>query len=524
MGKCMWVAALCAASWLVGCGGDIRPPPTTAAIGIDGMPRQEPTPTTPGTPGSPGEEPPPSPPTSLKNQVWVATDPTGPQRRVVIDEDEEFIGWWQEDHASGPPSYGVFSGTLRPTTTEGHFASDDSVTSKLPQHQQIVGLVAMDTPQAGNSRLTHGDDTVTVHSDPQAHEALDMAQRSGRYAGELQLPGKREPVSLRWEPDGRLSLMLTDVPRADCRASGQASPKAGAPVRVLAFELVFAGAGCPQLSTGSNLAGLTINGAIDTTSADQFVLFGFDPIRTMAMVLPATRVPELALQGAWTGALNTMDWGFRIAVLDDHSLIGWQYTANYAGGSGPAHAVVRGNVAPPAPGASGFGGGQLREWIPTDPATVSVPSPGFVGPLPVSDEMQGTFGLPASWHAAPIGHIDLPASVRNGSYSGDLQVAGLRTPASLQWGVDGTLKVLLSSYPGCTLNGHANALAGGPVRWRSFDLEFSGAACPTVLGIVPLARRTVRGAIDAKSGDEFVLFGLDDSQQVALAMAARRLP
>lgn len=524
MGKCVWVAALCAASWLVGCGGDIRPPPTGAVIGIDGMPRLEPTPATPGTPGSPGGEPPPSPSTSLKNQVWVATDPTGPQRRLVIDEDGGFIGWWQEDHASGPPSYGVFNGTLRPTSTEDHFASDDSVTSTLPQHQQTIGLVAMDTPTAGNSRLTHGDHTVAVQSAPQAHEALDMAQRSGRYAGELQLPGGREPVSLRWETDGRLSLMLTDRPRADCRASGLASPQAGAPARVLAFELVFAGAGCPPLSTGSNLAGLTVTGAIDTSSVDQFVLFGFDTFRSMALVLPATRVPELALQGAWTGALNAMDWGFRIAVLDDHSVIGWQYTANYAGGGGPAHAVVRGYVAPPAPGASGFGGGQLRDWVPSDPATVSVPNPGFVGPLPVSDEMQGTFSMPATWHAAPIGHIDLPASVRSGTYSGALQVGGLVTPASLQWGVDGTLKVVMSAYPGCSLTGWANPLAGGPARWRSFELAFGSTACPTVMGIVPLARRTVRGAIDAKSGDEFVLFGLDDSQQVAMAMAAKRVP
>lgn len=99
----------------------------------------------------------------------------------------------------------------------------------------------------------------------------------------------------------------------------------------------------------------------------------------------------------------------------------------------------------------------------------------------------------------------------------------MRTPATLDWGLDGRLSMHLSAYPGCTLSGQASAITGGPVRWRSVDMVF-GAACPTVWGGMALEGRHVTGGIDAKSGDEFVLFGVDSSQNFSLVLPAKRRP
>jgi hypothetical protein len=522
-----WALALGLVSWLVACGGDISVAPAGAVVATQGTPGLESPPGTPGSPGTPDTEPTlPSapPPSTLDQQLWASVSPTGPQRRVVTTDDLDVIGWWKEEPASGPPSYGVFSGSLRPTATAGHFESEDSATWGLPHEGLRIGLFGMDAPVNGLSQIVHGDDTATLRYVALAHEPLSMAQRSGRYAGELQLPGRREPVSLRWSIDGQLRLVLTDLPAADCVGTGQAAPKPGAPVRVLAVELSFVGNGCPELTSGVGLAGATVTGAIDAESADSFVLFGTDANRQRALLLPAMRVPEVALQGAWTGATGIFG-GLRFAMLNDHRFVGWTYDPDYGGTGVSAHGVVRGSVPPPSVQAAHFGGGPLRLWVPSDPSSVPLMNPGLIGPLPVSESMNATFSVSSmDLHDAPIAHLPLSSRVRSGRYAGVLQMAGLRSTATLQWGSDDALIVRMDGYPDCTLSGRAAELAGGPARWRSFHMVFTGPGCPIGLGNRPLEGMAISGAIDARSGDEFVLFGLDDGESVALVLPATRTP
>lgn len=513
MGKRRWALAGALAFWtavgLLGCGGDIRLSPSDAVIGNPGP--------EPAEPGTPNTEP--QPLATLGSQLWIETDPTGAQRHVVVNDELDFIGWWKEEHASGPPSYGLFSGGLHPSATGGRFDSEDAVTWHLPAHRIDIGLFAMDRPSAGTSRIQHGEDMGTLQASPLAHEALGMPQRSGRYAGELQLPGGREPVSLRWEDDGRISLVLTDLPRADCRGTGLATPKAGAPARVLAFEMVFEGTGCPLLSTGTNLAGDTLTGAIDTVSADEFVLFGFDGLRTRAVLLPARRVPEPALQGAWTGLINNTQIGFRLAVLSDWTVMGWYRDPSRAD---QAYGLTLSYLQPPAPGATQFGGTDLSNWIPLSPNPEPLVAPGFAGPLPVTESMQGQFASAATLHAVPIAEQALPMTERSGRYRGELQVLQRKLPAELDWGADGSLVLSLANWPACTGRGQAQPLQGGPARWMSFQLVFSGSVCPAS-GSTPLADLMLRGAVDAASGDAFVLFGLDSSRLVSLVLPAQRV-
>src|SRR5690606_33720874 len=104
-----------------------------------------------------------------------------------------------------------------------------------------------------------------------------------RYAGELPLAGHREPVSLQWAADGSFALSLTRLPQNACAATGQVSPLANAPARLLAFTLSFSGTACPaieipnaspgQPATVVPLSTLSFSGAIDAASADAFVLF-----------------------------------------------------------------------------------------------------------------------------------------------------------------------------------------------------------------------------------------------------------
>src|SRR5690606_38860016 len=66
-----------------------------------------------------------------------------------------------------------------------------------------------------------------MHASPIAQLPLPMRVRSGRYAGELQLPGLREPSVLTWDADGNLELSLTQW--SGCGATGKADVLLGAP-------------------------------------------------------------------------------------------------------------------------------------------------------------------------------------------------------------------------------------------------------------------------------------------------------
>lgn len=500
---------------LAGCGGQNHAPPAPSVS----FPGQLPT--------LPEPEPEVS---ALNGQVWTSTSPSGPQRRVVVRDDLGFLGWWMEQPDSGPPVYGVFSGELQPQAGTDRFDTTDMVSLRLPPYQLTLGAdFAMSTPQAGDTQVAFQSPTTTetMRADTDAQLALSMAQRSGRYAGELQLPGRREPVSLQWDAVndtlGTLTLSLTSLPANSCSASGQASPLAGAPSRVLGFTLTFSGAGCPDVAVSGpstiNLNTVTLSGAIDASSADEFVLFGVNDA-WLPLVLPAKRVPPLALQGAWNGAINGTQIGFHVAVLDNWNVLGW---FNDPTRPDQAHGLVLGSVQPPVPGDTQFGGAPLLAWTPllfvADPSAI----PGFSGPLPVSEVMNGQLGGPATLHAVPIAQQALPMAVRSGQYTGNLQLPQLSVPVQLNWSVDGELSLSMAGWPSCAADGQTQALEGGPARWLSVALLFRGVGCPTVNGTT-LAGAEVHGAIDAASGDRFVLFAIDNTHLVPLVLPATRMP
>lgn len=527
-----WAAALWASLGLLGCGGDVSMPPPAPWIHIPGsLAPSEPVPSPgrpsgPSTPADPGPgDPPPPPPTDIQAQLWTSVDSTGVQHRVVVSADLGFIGWWKQEHEAAPSSYGLYEGGLLPSSgVSGRFENGDTASIRLPDHQLAIVNFSLDAPQQGLSRLTLANDTQMLRADPLAHQALSMAQRSGRYAGELQLPGRREPVSLRWNDQGQISAVLTALPQADCVGTGQAQAMPGAPARALSMELSFAGTGCPSLSTGVNLAGATIRGAVDAGSADRFVLFGTDTHRQRSLLLPAMRVAEPDLKSAWTGTLDVDPRiSFHFAVLEDLSFMGWAFNPDFAG-AGPAHGILLGQLPPAVPGSSSFGGGTLNSWWPATPVTVPLPTPGFTGPLPVTEVMHGTFDSPATMHEVPIASQALSMAERTGLYGGDLQLPDLRLDARLQWAADGSLNLSMAALPACQLSGRAQALLGGPARWRSVEVSFSGTGCPVIAGSLPLAGVTVRGGIDAASGDRFVLFAIDAARRVPVVMDATRLP
>lgn len=502
--------ALAIPALLAGCGGNVGSAPPAPVISF------------PGQLPSPPDAPPDTPAvTSLKGQLWHSTGTSGVQRRVVVLDDLSFLGWWMEPAASGPPAYGLFSGGLQPQASNSFFATPDMVAMRLPYGLSTVGNVfSMTSPQASETQVVFDADSDTMRADAHAQEVLSIAQRSGRYAGELQLPGRREPVNLQWDAAGALTLSLTSLAANNCGATGQASPLAGAPAGVLAFTLSFSGAGCPTVNGGASLSGITVSGEIDASSADAFVLFGVDGLRSAPLLLPAARAPAPALQGAWTGVLDAAPMDFHVAVLDDLSLLGWFHDPSQ---TPPAYGLVLSTLQPPAPGATSFGGGQLQTWtVPVQPVTVPVANPGFAGPLPVSDSMSGYFGWPATMHAVPIAQQALPMAQRSGRYAGVMRLPGLQLATTLVWGADGSLSLSLSDWPACTAAGQAGALVGGPARWLSFHLGFSGAGCPTTSNHLNLSGVEVQGGVDAASGDAFMLFGSDNAHQTTLLLPATR--
>lgn len=501
---------------LAGCGGQNHTPPAPTAA-FSGQ-----------WPTLPDPEP---EVTALNGQLWTSTQPGGPQRHIVVNDDLGFMGWWMEQPDAGPPVYGVFYGGLAPHAGTDRFDTTDMVSLQLPPYQvQLGDSFAMTSPQAGETQVAFNSPTTTetMRAEASARVGLSMQARSGRYAGELQLPGRREPVSLQWDAvsdtQGTITLSLTNLPGNNCSATGQASPLAGAPARLLAFTLAFSGAGCPDVVIAGpstiNLGTVTISGAIDASSADAFVLFGATDSR-LPLLLPATRVPPVALQGAWTGAINGTQIGLRVAVLDDWSVLGW---FNDPTRPDQAHGLLLGSLQPPAPGDTSFGGAPLLNWVPLTFGANPSSIPGFSGPLPVSEVMSGQLGGPATVHAVPIAQQALPMAVRSGQYAGNLQLPQLSVPARLTWNADGSIHLSMSGWPSCAADGQTEALQGGPARWLSVSLVFSGAGCPSVNGNQNLAQVAIHGAVDASSGDAFVLFGLDDNRQVPLVMPATRMP
>lgn len=289
MKRLWWSAALLGPLWLVACGGDVSVAPAAPYLSIPGSPGLADPGTDPGTDPGPGPEPEPFQPAAVNGQMWSGANTTGKTWRVLVRDEFGFLGWWREDHGSGPPTYGIFRGDLQAPDSNGRVETTDMVVMQLPDHHTSIGNMGMGLPVAGESHMDFEGDASTVRALPLAHQELSMAQRSGRYAGELQLPGRREPVSLHWEADGRISLTLSHLPAADCGASGLAAPLAGAPARLLAVALSFTGNGCPQASTGVNLAGITVQATVDAESADTFVLFGMDGLGTLPLLLPASR-------------------------------------------------------------------------------------------------------------------------------------------------------------------------------------------------------------------------------------------
>jgi hypothetical protein len=287
MNKFCFAAGLMAAAWLAGCGGQTGAPPAPT-IHIAGLP--------------PAANPDAPVVTALNGQVWASTSPGGPQRRVVVRDDLGFLGWWVQQPDTGPPIYGVFEGSLSAMEGTNRFGTLETVSLQLPDYDLSITQLGMTAPEAGESRMGFDVDMAStatselepMRADALAHQPLPMEQRSGRFAGELQLSDRREPVSLQWNGDGSLNLSMTQLPGADCGAFGQTTPLTGAPVRVLAFTLTFSGAGCPTLQLSSpasvGLAGLSVSGAIDASSADAFVMFGQDSVTRMPLVLPATRI------------------------------------------------------------------------------------------------------------------------------------------------------------------------------------------------------------------------------------------
>lgn len=502
---------------LIGCGGNVSVPPAASTF------------TFPGQPAGPSDPPEPEV-NALNGQLWTSNLPGGPQRHVVVMDDLSFLGWWMEQPDSGPPVYGVFEGSLTPQAGTDLALTPDMVSMRLPHYGLSIAQFGMTTPQAGESQLAFDQDlNTTTNTEPMrasalARQSLPMDQRSGRYAGELQLSDRREPVSLQWNGDGSLSLSMTNLLPGACGATGQVSALAGAPARLLGFTLTFSGSNCPTVQllppNSVGLNGLSVSGAIDASSADAFVLFGSNGLHRLPLLLPATRVPPPALQGAWTGAINGTQIGFHVAVLDNWNVMGWFSDPTRAD---QAHGLVLGSVRPPAPGDASFGGDPLLAWVPlsfvADPSVL----PGFSGPLPVSETMNGQLGGPATLQAVPIAQQALPMAVRSGSYRGNLQLPQLSVPVQLKWSANGDLSLSLTGWPSCTADGQTGALAAGPARWLSVALFFRGVGCPTVSG-TNLAGVDVIGAIDATSGDRFVLFGIDNTRRVPLVLPATRTP
>lgn len=275
--------SLLAGALIAACGGSVGPAPPARYI------------TVPGSPADPGPEPPPAAPSALNGQLWESTSPaTESAFRVAVLDDFSFMGWWVKRPDASPPVYGVVVGGLWQQANPDRFETVDMVSMQVPDFETSVATFSVPMPLSAETAVQFGTESTTMHAVPLAQEPLSMAQRSGQYTGELQLPGHREPVNLQWAANGTLTLSLSNAPGSGCVATGQATPTGGGPARLLAFSLGFSGAGCPQLVAGPqlfDLNGLSVSGGIDASSSDAFVLFGSDGLHHAPMVLPATRRP-----------------------------------------------------------------------------------------------------------------------------------------------------------------------------------------------------------------------------------------
>lgn len=531
MSKRWWCVGALIVAWLTGCGGNVSVAPEAPVVTVHGAPGVA-SPGTPDTPPDPGADP----PTTLTTQLWASAEPGGPQWRLVVGDDLSFRGWWVEEHDSGPPSYGVVIGGLQPPVDGGPFTSPDATVMHLPTQGTAFRAISLSAPVGKQVDIGFDSRTFSTRADPLAHQDIPMAQRSGDYAGELVLPGRREPVSLHWAADGQVSLSLTDLASGDCHASGQVLAQPGEPARVLSLALTFAGAACPPANATTHLSGLTVRARIDTASADAFVLFGSEPVLNMPLLLAATRVPAVALLGAWTG-MNADSQEFHVAVFNTNlgrpGVRGWTRKPNANPPNTYTYGLVEGDLDLPAADANRFSQRFLLYLAALNYDNRYID---FSGPLPVSANMQGQFdSSAASLQPSPIAQLALPMHERVGRYAGELQLPGLREPSELTWDAQGNLNLNLTQRAGqgpggdlsCGATGSIIATALEPARWLRFTLTFNGNNCPlTSTGVNP-SGRIVRGSIDAASGDAFVLFGMNDVSEgftLPAVLPAKRVP